>query len=84
MGYVFRLTGELPRETTAKLLYKPYIGRWPEDISREQRIIEQVQQKDKLLFYPYDSVEPFLRLLNEAVDDPNVLSIKITIYRLAS
>lgn len=84
MGYVFRLTGELPRETTAKLLYKPYIGRWPEDIAREHNIIEQVQQKDKMLFYPYDSVEPLLRMLNEAADSPNVLSIKITIYRLAS
>lgn len=84
MGYVFRLTGEWPRETTAKLLYKPYIGRWPEDIAREHNIIEQVQQKDKILFYPYDSVEPLLRMLNEAADSPNVLSIKITIYRLAS
>ena len=43
-----------------------------------------MQQKDRLLFYPYDSVEPFLRLLNEAADDPHVLSIKIAIYRLAS
>lgn len=84
MGYVFRLTGDLPKETAAELLYKPYSGRLPEDISRDWRMIEQIQQKDKLLFYPYDSVEPFLRLLNEAVDDPNVLSIKITIYRLAS
>lgn len=84
MGYVFRLASELPKEISARLLYKPYTGRWPEDIKREQRIIAQVQQQDRLLFYPYDSVEPFLRLLNEAADDPNVLSIKITIYRLAS
>ncbi len=47
-------------------------------------MIAQVQQRDRLLFYPYDSVEPFLRLLNEAADHPQVLSIKITIYRLAS
>ncbi len=44
----------------------------------------QIQQRDRLLFYPYDSVEPFLRLLSEAADDDHVLSIRITIYRLAA
>ncbi len=52
--------------------------------AKNQSILAQVQQKDRLLFYPFDSVEPFLRLLNEAADDPHVLSIKMTIYRLAS
>lgn len=84
MRYVFRLTGELPKELSARLLYPPYHPRWAEDLQREQSMIAQVQQKDHLLFYPYDSVEPFLRLLNEAADHPQVLSIKITIYRLAS
>lgn len=84
MGYVFGLTGKLSQETAARLLYKPYTGRWPEDIRKGTSIIEQIKQKDKLLFYPYDSVEPFLNMLIEAADDPNVLSIKITIYRLAS
>lgn len=47
-------------------------------------MLTQIQQRDRLLFFPYDSVEPFLRLLNEAAENPQVLSIKITIYRLAS
>lgn len=82
--YVFRLTDELPRELSARLLYPPYHPRWAEDLRSEQPIMAQVQQKDRLLFYPYDSVEPFLRLLNEAAEHPQVLSIKITIYRMAS
>ena len=84
MRYVFRLIGELPMDLSARLLYSPYRPRWAEDLRREQSMIAQVQQRDRLLFYPYDSVEPFLRLLNEAADHPQVLSIKITIYRLAS
>ena len=84
MQYVFRLVGELPRELSERLLYPAYHPRWSEDLLKEQQIMAQVQQKDRLLFYPYDSVEPFLRLLNEAAENPHVLSIKITIYRLAS
>ena len=84
MRYVFRLTGELPKEISTRLLYPAYRPRWAEDLRKDQPILTQVQQKDRLLFYPYDSVEPFLRLLNEAAENPQVLSIKITIYRLAS
>ena len=48
-----------------------------------QRLRSQIQQRDVLLFYPYQSMQPFLDLLKESVADPQVLSIKITIYRLA-
>ena len=84
MRYVFRLIGELPKEVSARLLYPAHQPRWAEDLRQNQSILTQVQQKDRLLFYPYDSVEPFLHLLNEAAENPQVLSIKITIYRLAS
>ena len=84
MRYVFRLIGELSKELSARLLYPVYRPRWAEDLRKDQSMLTQVQQKDRLLFYPYDSVEPFLRLLNEAAEDSQVLSIKITIYRLAS
>ena len=84
MQYVFALIGALPKGVSAKLMYKSHpAARWG-DFCREQSVFSQVWQKDRLLFYPYDSPEPFLRLLNEAADDPRVLSIKITIYRLAS
>ena len=84
MRYVFRLTGDLPKEVSARLLYPAYRPRWAEELRQNQPILAQVQQRDRLLFYPYDSVKPFLRLLNEAAENPQVLSIKITIYRLAS
>lgn len=84
MRYVFRLIGELPKEDSSRLLYSSYHPRWAEDLRNDQSILAQAQQKDRLLFYPYDSVEPFLRLLNEAAENPQVLSIKVTIYRLAS
>ncbi len=84
MHYVFSLIGKLPKELSARLLYGPYRPRWPEDLYQTQSILPQVQRRDQLLFYPYDAVDPFLRLLNEAADDPQVVSIKITIYRLAS
>ena len=84
MKYVFRLVGDVPKGLAAPLLYKPYTPRWPEDLLPEECMIPQIQSRDRLLFYPYDSTEPFLRLLNEAAENPDVLSIKITIYRLAS
>ena len=84
LRYVFRLIGELPKDRSVRLLYPAYRPRWAEDLRREQPILPQIQQRDRMLFYPYDSVEPFLRLLNEAAENPQVLSIKITIYRLAS
>lgn len=84
MNYVFRLITVLPKELTANFLYKPYQPHWPIGLTKERSMLSQVRQKDRLLFYPYDSIEPFLQLLNEAADNPQVLSIKITIYRLAS
>ena len=81
---MFRLTGDLPKEVSARLLYPAYRPRWAEELRQNQPILAQVQQRDRLLFYPYDSVKPFLHLLNEAAENPQVLSIKITIYRLAS
>ena len=84
MKYVYSLSSELSASKKQALLYTPYKPRWPEDIDPSYSMIDQIRQKDKLLFYPFDSVEPFIRLLNEAAERPDVISIKITIYRLAS
>ena len=46
--------------------------------------MKQVEQKDRFLFFPYDSMQPFLHMLNEAAEDPNVVSIKMTLYRVAN
>ena len=46
-------------------------------------IIAQIKEEDKLLSYPYESIRPFLHLLTEAAEDPDVISIKMTLYRVA-
>lgn len=83
MGYVYSLEGRLPPESAAALCYKPYIPQWSSDLLRGEKLMPQVLHRDVLLFYPYQSMEPFLKLVKEAAFDPSVLSIKITIYRLA-
>ncbi len=84
MKYVFELVDKLPERLNKPLSYVPYVPEWPADIDRHVSMIRQIQQKDRLLFFPFDSVEPFIKLLNEAADREDVISIKITIYRLAS
>ena len=46
-------------------------------------ILKQIEEGDKLLSYPYESIRPFLNMLNEAAEDESVISIKMTLYRLA-
>ena len=84
MGYVYGLENTLPEDLRGTLTYQPYTPRWPEDLDRQESMIEQIRRKDRLLFFPFDSIDPFLKLLEEAAERPDVKSIKITIYRLAS
>lgn len=84
MGYVYSLEGMLPPESVAALSYPVYTPCWPSDLHSTERVLPQILRRDTLLFYPYHSMEPFLHLVKEAADDPAVLSIKITIYRLSS
>lgn len=67
------------------LYYEPLYSVVPAGIERERPMIEQIAEKgDLLLSYPYHSMRPFIDLLEQAATDPNVISIKITLYRLAS
>lgn len=84
LKFVHQLEHQLSPAKARPLLYRPYRARWPEDLRQERSIMEQIQKKDNMLFFPFDSVSPLLRLLSEAADREDVLSIKITIYRLAS
>ncbi len=54
------------------------------NIIKNEPMINQIMKKDILLHYPYETIKPFLTLLNEAASDPSVVSIKITLYRVAS
>lgn len=84
MNYVYSLEGKLPQESAAALCYPPHTPQWPAGLVKGEKLIPQLLRRDALMFYPYQSMEPFLQLVREAANDPAVLSIKITIYRLAS
>lgn len=84
MHFVFPLIASLDPEKKANLLYSTFVPRFPENLSKKESMIKTIRKSDHMLFYPYDSSEPFLNLLKEASKDERVKSIKITIYRLAS
>ena len=67
-----------------ELRYPPQKPQNRQDISARRDMMSQIRERDLLLSYPYESISPFLRLLDEAALDPDVASIKITLYRLAS
>ena len=77
-GYAYLLN-----DCDRSLYNLPHQPAWPSGLHREVSIWNQIQEKDLLLFYPYHSMEPFLQLLRETAADPQVQSIRITIYRLA-
>ena len=83
LEYAFSLPGRLPEARRAALTYPPHRPCIPPDIRMDAGLIRQVEAKDRLLSFPFESMAPFLALLQEAARDPSVLSIKITIYRLA-
>lgn len=66
------------------LLNAPFEPKWPMYLSEEIPMKEQIKSRDILLFYPYHSMQPFLKLLKEASRDKEVVSISITLYRLAN
>ena len=84
MEYVYQLTSLLPAESAAALCDPPYSPRFPACLVPQQPILPQILKRDALVFYPFEQMEPFLHLIREASSDPDVVSIKITIYRLAS
>lgn len=84
MGYSFALPSMVGERLAAKFTSEPFSPAWPGVFDKEKSIIEQVQKKDVLLSYPYESMDAFVKLLEEAAIDPDVTSIKITLYRLAN
>ena len=66
-----------------ELFYQPRVPQLSPDVSENESMIDQIRKKDILLSYPYERMRPFLRLLNEAANDPDVVSIRITLYRVA-
>ena len=67
----------------AELFYAPRHPKKSPDFDESRSILDQIEEGDKMLHYPYQSIRPFLMMLNEAAHDPSVISIKMTLYRLA-
>ena len=82
LGHIFSIIGKLPSNMRKSLVDEPFSPQ-PAKMAQDRDVMKQVKKKDILLSYPYESMEPFLQLIKEASVDPNVMTIKITIYRLA-
>ena len=84
LGYAFSLGEHLPEKKRAFLSDAPFTPQQPAMLAAGQSLLKAALQRDILLSYPYESMEPFLQMIREAANDPAVLAIRITIYRLAS
>lgn len=83
MGYVFSLEDKVRENKMYDLLYEPFSPKHNIMLDENRSYISQALEKDILFIYPYEDINDFIKLLDEASEDPRVLSIKITIYRLA-
>lgn len=81
LSFVFSLQNYL--KDKQELFYTRRSPRNSSSIDMKMSVMEQIEEKDVLLSYPYESMKPFLRLLEEAAQDENVVSIKMTLYRVA-
>ena len=81
LSFIFAIQDHL--RMNPELFYERRVPQKSAAFRDGESIIKQIEQEDKLLSYPYESIRPFLRMLNEAAEDDNVISIKMTLYRLA-
>ncbi|MBS6396419.1 MAG: polyphosphate kinase 1 [Clostridiales bacterium] len=79
--YVFQIQDELRKK--AELFYQKRIPQASPMFDMKKSIMEQIAERDRMLSFPYESIRPFIALLREAAIDPEVLSVKMTLYRVA-
>ena len=82
LDYIFSIMDKVPASLKRSLIDEPFTPQ-PSRYLTDGKVIPQVKKKDILLSYPYESMDPFLRMIKEAAYDSTVLTIRITIYRLA-
>ena len=84
LSYVYGLSERMTPAARKSMTYRPFKPMPSAMVNPNESVTKQVMKRDLFLSYPYESMEPFLKLVEEAAVDPAVVSIKITIYRLAS
>ena len=81
LSFVFQIEDALRK--IPELFYERRTPRKSPAFTGDRPILDQIKEKDKLLSYPYESINPFLNMLHEAANDKDVISIKMTLYRVA-
>ena len=81
MSFAYEIQDLLRKNT--QLFFEKRVPQKSPMFSQGQPILDQIRKEDKLLSYPYESIKPFLQMLHEAANDPDVISIKMTLYRMA-
>ncbi|MFO3717922.1 RNA degradosome polyphosphate kinase [Anaerococcus sp. ENR1011] len=82
-GFLFGLVEDLPENLITNHTYKPFTPQPSTMVNPNRKIMDQIDNKDIFLSFPYESMDPVIRLLEEAAEDDTVVSIKITLYRIA-
>ena len=83
MSFVFAIQNYLRGQEKENLFYHKRNPRMTDQLNDKESLIEQVEKKDVLLSYPFENIKSFTNLLYEAAKDESVVSIKMTLYRLA-
>jgi polyphosphate kinase len=81
LSFLFQIEDILRKD--ANLVYQRRVPQPSPMLKSNEHIIPQILDHDVLLSYPYESIKPFLQMLQEAARDPEVISIRMTLYRLA-
>lgn len=81
--YTYGIKDAIHPALRAELTYPSFIPRYPECLEEDKSVTKQVLKRDLIIFYPFEQMTPFIQLLKESCFDPGVISIKITVYRLA-
>ena len=81
LSFVFQIQDGLRKRT--ELFYEKRIPQKSPLFNNHEPILDQIAKKDRFLSYPYESIKPFLTMLHEAANDEDVVSIKMTLYRVA-
>ncbi|MGN0438036.1 MAG: polyphosphate kinase 1 [Lachnospiraceae bacterium] len=84
MSFVFAIQSYLKDTSQDVLFYQRRTPRMTPELDDKKELIPQIMKKDVLLSYPFENMKTFINLLNEAAEDETVVSIKMTLYRLAN